>query len=836
MGLSIKLLAGFILVLVITYLSFPFYAAPIINHYASKHGVVITELSIAYPTFSDVKINSATVDISSIGIDFKECLLTYSLPKLISGKINSIDIIEIDIQKNSTSAEADRPFLVSSLFASSYFDLIPVSIFNVNEIKVNDVLSDELYFSDLKLEKVDSLKINAEWLNGSAGGHFSFTLSKDNAFELDVFNRSQQKVFHWKQLQKKALSSDLMLAGKVESTVVMSPFEDLNLQFLYDAEVASDSNDFFAKFYFEAAASESSDNIGFTVSFQFNDHQVKGKILSASSIELNQIIGQYISGLSTNLIIPRESEFSIALEKPTEIKFQSAPTLSFSELGREIANIRIDSVSIDDHFNVLGSLKAFSLPSELDLGEIDLDIVLDYMVTYTPENTTVSFLSAPKISIPHAKLGVTTVEHLNFDIPENFRLTSRYPYVEQIKLNAQAEKIQISDQVIYNPKTELKIDFANNQHEVQAFTGLSEARILDIPLKIYPYHFYARVNKNLAHSWEIGYEVFNNCQNSLVDGKLNIENQKLQKVVANIDQVFTPNFTLSHWVNSSRLNYDLRDGRIKGSLQWTPDSSSIDLLMENVNGGTPTAKIDDIQLVFRSENLLSSSTGSGALNIDIGSINNGIEITDIIVNSDILQTGSDLQANSSMSLKLLGGLLSLEKQKLTLEGDSTLLLTLTEADLAEIVETQDFSDLQISGTISGEIPVAVTTKGAMLKDAYLHSDGPGNIRYLPQLQDVNPAMTLLLQTVEDFHYQSLQVSTIYRPEDDLDFNVKTVISGNNPAVKSTQDTLNFNTELNIGDALYSLRVKSGLAQRLTDYFEKKVAFEGSDYCKSSIFN
>jgi len=149
-------------------------------------------------------------------------------------------------------------------------------------------------------------------------------------------------------------------------------------------------------------------------------------------------------------------------------------------------------------------------------------------------------------------------------------------------------------------------------------------------------------------------------------------------------------------------------------------------------------------------------------------------------------------------------------------------------DLAKIVETQQFEDIEVTGKVSGKIPVEINEQGISIEDgAFINDVRSGIIRYNPvagtdQLRQ-NPLTGIALDTLKDFRYSYLSADVNFTPEGKLTVNLQ--LKGTSPELETDRPVhLNINTEQDLFALLKSLRFAQGISEsidkRVRQQYEK----------------
>ncbi len=150
-------------------------------------------------------------------------------------------------------------------------------------------------------------------------------------------------------------------------------------------------------------------------------------------------------------------------------------------------------------------------------------------------------------------------------------------------------------------------------------------------------------------------------------------------------------------------------------------------------------------------------------------------------------------------------------------------LAFHQVDLAEFFKLVGVDGLTGSGRLDGTIPMKVAPGAVAIVDGHLSSTGAGVIRFdsfaLPkQITDAGESMTLVLQALADFHYDSLVIALSGQAAGDGTVLLK--LQGNNPALLDGRPFhININLQSNfdrlVDIALRSMEAAQALLRRTT---------------------
>ncbi len=145
-------------------------------------------------------------------------------------------------------------------------------------------------------------------------------------------------------------------------------------------------------------------------------------------------------------------------------------------------------------------------------------------------------------------------------------------------------------------------------------------------------------------------------------------------------------------------------------------------------------------------------------------------------------------------------------------------LTLEQLDLDQILSLQE-EDFQSSGKINGSVPVQVNQGKLNVSSGTIAAIDPGGfIKYSPSqavanLVAQNEQLKVVVDTMSDFQYHSLDAELEYSPEGNLV--ARTALKGSNPAYENGREVhLNLKVEQNLATLLKSLRLSGELSDRV----------------------
>lgn len=285
--------------------------------------------------------------------------------------------------------------------------------------------------------------------------------------------------------------------------------------------------------------------------------------------------------------------------------------------------------------------------------------------------------------------------------------------------------------------------------------------------------------------------------------------------------------TLASWPQTLELN----DGRLQGQAQ-------VQLPASGSPSATATLNAKGLGGIFDRTELsgidaeLAATLRSGQLNLAIAELtvreaNPGFTFGPLRFNGefsgplDALDKGR--LAWSLAEVRLLGGRLWLEPGAANLAADiQQLQAQLRGLQLPLLLEAYPAEGLSGTGVIDGNMQLQRTEAGISIEQGSLKARDPGGALQfrsakLQALGQSNPAMRLVTEALDDFHYDVLSSDLHYAADGKLDLALK--LHGRNPALEGGRP---INFSINLEEDIPALLTSLQLSDRVSETIQRRV--------------
>ncbi len=220
--------------------------------------------------------------------------------------------------------------------------------------------------------------------------------------------------------------------------------------------------------------------------------------------------------------------------------------------------------------------------------------------------------------------------------------------------------------------------------------------------------------------------------------------------------------------------------------------------------------------------------------VEIKQVNGGVPITSISFGLSLLSENRPPENKSTDNIVILhdfeghtlDGKIYSKKVRFDPSSDiNNLIIYLKGISVERLLELEKQQGVEGTGVIDGVLPVMINNKGLSVSGGNLKARRPGGvIRYRPDNPEAfstlsDPNIKLVMEALDNFHYQVMQSDVTYSPEGKLVLKLR--LEGKNPDMSSRRPiNLNINAEQNVLTLLKSLRLADDIGERVSDRMRK----------------
>jgi hypothetical protein len=277
---------------------------------------------------------------------------------------------------------------------------------------------------------------------------------------------------------------------------------------------------------------------------------------------------------------------------------------------------------------------------------------------------------------------------------------------------------------------------------------------------------------------------------------------------------------LSDFLSPAPKNWDVSAGRLfmESDLNWSAaDDYNVSGTMQLGVDGVAAFR-NDIALTGLSTALRASiNTQAGhefePATVSLDVLDVGLPINQIMAD---FQIGADLSSVQvdALSMGVLGGTMRADPFNYSLEAEANaIMLRIDSVQLSLMKALAEFDSIDIEGSVSGILPVAIMGDQLTITQGQLESDEPGgSIRYRAGDAGTDDSqLGLATRALSDFEFDSLTSQVTYTADGDLILAMK--LEGVNPKMDPSQPVvLNLNLENNVPQMLRSLQATRGIQE------------------------
>lgn len=308
---------------------------------------------------------------------------------------------------------------------------------------------------------------------------------------------------------------------------------------------------------------------------------------------------------------------------------------------------------------------------------------------------------------------------------------------------------------------------------------------------------------------------------SALSGTIEVSHRLDQRVGTAAVRDLTVDFKsarLSPYLDSLTPGLDIVDGALTGdlALDWKPsgDALAITGRMESALNSL-SGSYENTAFVDLDTRITASLDAAGPLwvapsRLTVALIDVGLPLRDFSADYTLDAAAQSVRVEN-LSVNALGGVISADPFDYVANADAnSIRLHARSVPLQAVVAVAEIKNLEITGSISGTMPLTISGDGVRIDTGRLASDGRGGvIRYGAGRQSLdgvvpNSELSIVTRALSNFQYDSLVSNVEYADTGDL--HLKMRLSGINPDMDATQPIiLNLSIVNNVPQTLRSLR-------------------------------
>lgn len=452
----------------------------------------------------------------------------------------------------------------------------------------------------------------------------------------------------------------------------------------------------------------------------------------------------------------------------------------------------------------------------------------------------VTGLSADVLAIDRAKMAITEA------VPFMLNVHSGEWFVERSMLGIHAPEIRVKESPVRTEQATVQLESAQGTAASWSAKGMATIRGLTVPQP--------QGNAPTA-DWTIRFAADHVSAQAEIEARLRTHPVVLAAMVQHewktqrgtVHLTASPvtfdrtTFRLRQLLAPWRYPFDVTEGTVFASADavWEPDLRTPERNM-TLHSGSAEITLDRISAQYReipiagvSATLIVRTEGRDRLvtvrptTVKIASVNPGVEVSNMSMavegEWDRREAGPVVEVRD-FRCEVLGGTVTSQGVRANpTRPPYAFTVLVKQLDLQKVLSLEQQKGLEGSGILDGVIPVTVGVRGVTVKDGQLEARPPGGvIRYgasadaAKAITQSNANMELVLQALNNFHYNVLQIGAQYAEGGML--NLRARLEGKNPDMKKSPPFhFNLSVQENIPALLKSLR----LVQDIEESVQKK---------------
>jgi len=525
---------------------------------------------------------------------------------------------------------------------------------------------------------------------------------------------------------------------------------------------------------------------------------------------------------------------------------QGSLQFSYSEGKNTLADIQLSKLSSQNgtknsaeflgHFNINKPTQRFPVQG---LSVVSAKANLTGRLAWYKNTITFDTKLSNRLSLKNLTFDDKKVKNLSFSLPpQAIKLDLKASKIPALSFLIDAKKLSSQDTLLDKVEVDSTVALDGNNFQLNSKIQATSANIAGknhhIPEILLEGIFQHKNNLSKATL-----NLFNACHQPLISASWNgSATTKDSYLNLQWQHDFSTENTLQHWLNTSALPFNINSGSLSGFAQVKFEKKQTLLTqlifsLKDINGSHQVGLFKGIQFKLNSH-LLANKQPQFKLNAFIEEADIGLKISNIKLKSTLSKNLNNWHANIPVvTAQVFSGSIGLVEKELALTDDIKLNVYLNQVNLADLVATQQVNSLDITGKVSGQIPIHYQAGEINILDGSIRTNQAGNIRYSSPLSgsnDINQQLKLTLDILEDFDYSKLTSQISYNNR--ILKLGSSILGTNYNAVSRRPVELNLNTVIDLQGMIKALRLQSGLESQIEKLFDLKTTSANNErYCK-----
>jgi len=403
----------------------------------------------------------------------------------------------------------------------------------------------------------------------------------------------------------------------------------------------------------------------------------------------------------------------------------------------------------------------------------------------------ISFKPDSNIILKNVKTDALIIPDLKFQLMGEVNLFTQSDTHFDLNLLSQANKSQLNN-IIKTKEILIDTKITGSLRDI----NISGSTVLD-NIKMAEYFVSGEISKpfidiymqQISLNSVLALNIANKPDIALIDGALSYQ---LKGQLTDINNVRDNDFVLS--VNVSNVIGEINDTWFE-ELNWQQD-----FILQK--GEVKTKALEN--------------------NLSIKNIDVGTPITDLSVSSAINFINDNLKVDlTDFNANAFGGSFNIPVINWPIDSEKTVEINLEQIDLSKIIELEKQQGIQVTGKVSGKIPVFIGDN-ITIENGKLYNIGEGIIRIkdnpgVESLKQSSTELALAFEALDNLHYHQLNADvSMY---DNGRMLLDTVIKGRNPDLDN-EVNLNLNINYDLIGLIKSLRIADDVQSEINQKLQQ----------------